>query len=165
MVAGAAGVSSTVGSWSEIDVAKPSSTTSSMKYGEISHQLTIANGTTSTISLTTGGTRSRSMTTKATAARAVPPKVNRTVRQFSNGASRMSGSMTTSASMTAAITAPTMISRRVIRLISQRTREWGAAEVDVSVTCRGTTRRDDKVPGSKGFPGELGAASGMNAGA
>ena len=61
--AAATGVSSGVASWSEIDVENSSSTSSSTKYGEISHQLTITNGTTSTITLTTAGTRNQSMAT------------------------------------------------------------------------------------------------------
>ncbi len=64
----------------EIDVENFSATTSSAKYGEISHEPTITNGTTSTIIRTNGGTRSRSMATNAIAANAVPPKVNNSVR-------------------------------------------------------------------------------------
>ena len=114
-----------VATCAEIDVENSSSTTSSMKYGDSSHQLTIANGTTSTITRTTGGTRSQSMATNAPAARAVPPKVKSSVREFSNGASRMSGSMATSTSSTTAIRAATRISNRVMRSSMRRPSDMG----------------------------------------
>ncbi|MEZ5249207.1 MAG: hypothetical protein R2713_08340 [Ilumatobacteraceae bacterium] len=105
----------------EIEIAKSSSTTSSRKYGEISHQLTSTKGTSSTITRTNGGTEYRSITSSARAATSVPPTVNNRVRVFSNGASRMSRSATTSTNMITATSAATATSTREIRPIRVRT--------------------------------------------